>query len=280
MKTTKPKKPTLVRVGSVTVRIYSGESGGYPLHTVVWYEGAKRMRKTFAGISEARAEAERLATRLADGHTKAVGMKSQDADSYGLAMRDLEVTGVPLNVAIREYVTAFKQLGGQSIVEAAKFYAARRPTQSVTVTVHDVVEEFIKIKKADGVGTRYLQDARSRLRKFSATFGTMPMSGLSNELMTEWLQGVAENPRTRKNFRQHVVTLFRWARSKGYLPREAQTEADSLPVSKLKGTDTQVFSSGDIRDLQVGINLCNLHQFSREGQDFGFGCIFALHLME
>lgn len=248
MKKSEPKFPILVKTGSITVKIYRGETRGYPLFTVSWYEGRARMRKTFAELPEARGEAERISLRLEKGHRTAVNISNPDAEALGLAKVDLAPLGIPLNVAVKEYVTAYKLLGGASIVEAAKFYAARRPTLDNSISASDAVEEFLKAKESDGVGIRYLQDARSRLRKFAKAFAA-PLSGITSAVMEKWLREIAGHPRTRNNFRQHIVTLFRWARERGYLPREAQTEADRLPLAKEKGGDIAIFSSDALSKL-------------------------------
>jgi integrase len=235
------KPPMVVKYGSVSVTIYQGKSGGSPLYTLVWREGRTRHRRAFRQADDAMEQAGVVAKRLESGHRTAVKISNADAEAFGLAMKDLAPLNVPLNVAVQEFVAAHKALSGASIVEAARFYAERRPTQSVTISTHDAVEEFLIEKASDGAGNRYLQDARSRLRRFAKAF-SMPLSGVTSALMATWLREVASHPRTRNNFRQHLVTLFRWARNKGYLPRDAQTEAERLPLAKDKGRDIEVFS--------------------------------------
>lgn len=245
----KPKYPMEVKVGASVVTIYEGRSGGSPFYTVVWNEhGSGRKRKGFRNPDKAKEEADATVTRLAKGHHRAAVLSNSDAEAFGLAMTDLAPLKIPLTAAVKEYVTAYKLLGGASIVEAAKFYAARRPTQTSTISAHDAVEEFLTAKKDDGVGTRYLQDARSRLRRFGKAF-TAPISSITTSDLETWLRGVAAHPRTRNNFRQHLVTIFRWARDHGYLPREAQTEADRLALAKERGGDVQIFSPKDLEKL-------------------------------
>jgi len=250
MKVATKKKvlPISVKVGNVTLKIYKGTSHGYPLHTLVWYEAGKRQRRTFSELQEAKDEAQILGTRIESGNRTAAKMKNTDADAMGLALRDLQPLGIPLNVAVKEYVAARKILDGGSIVEAARFYAARRPTQTTSISVHDAVEAFLVAKEADGVGVRYKQDARSRLRRLAKAFAK-PISGVTTAEIDEWLRRIAVHPRTRNNFRQHIVTLFRWARDQGHLPREAQTEADRLPLARDAGKDVEIFTPSQLEAL-------------------------------
>jgi integrase len=235
------KFPLEVKLGSVSVTIYKGHTRGYQLFTIAWYEGRKRMRKTFSDVATAKAEAQQIAIRLESGHRTAAAMKNVDAEALALAQLDLQPFSIPVNIAVKEFVHAKKILDGSSLIEAARFYAERRPTIESEISARDAVEEFLIAKESDGVGRRYLQDARSRLRRFAAAF-SMPLSRISSSIMEGWLRNIAAHPRTRNNFRQHIVTLFRWARDKGYLAREAQTEADRLPLAKDKGSDVRCFT--------------------------------------
>jgi hypothetical protein len=228
------KPPILIKYGSVGVTIYQGKSGGSALYSLVWREGRKRYRKAFRNLGKATDHAGLVAKRLESGHRTAARMSNADAEAFGLAIKDLAPLKIPLNVAVKEFVQASKLIDGSSLLEAARFYSERRPTQNATISAHDAVEEFLLAKQSDGVGNRYLQDVRSRLRRFAKAFQT-PLSSITSALMDKWLRQVAQHPRTRNNFRQHLVTLFRWARDKGYLPREAQSEAERLPLAKDRG---------------------------------------------
>jgi hypothetical protein len=235
------KPPLVVKYGSVSVTIYQGKSGGSALYTLVWHEGRQRYRKAFRNLERATEQASVVAKRLESGHRTAAKLSNADAQAFGIAMKDLAPLNVPLTVAVKEFAQASKLIGGTSIVEAARFYAERRPTQNTAISAHDAVEEFLVAKASDGVGNRYLQDVRSRLRRFGRAF-SMPLSNVTSALMDPWLRKVAAHPRTRNNLRQRIVTLFRWARDRGYLARELETEADRLPRAKEKGHDIEVFS--------------------------------------
>ena len=247
--TSKPraKFPMRLKAGNVSVVIYTGASRGYPFFTLAWHEGPERKRKTFARLEDARTEAAGVLLRLERGKA-GVDMPEEARDAYKLAVRDLEGSGVPLNAAILEFMAARKLLDGGSLIEAARFYADRRPTCVKAISAHDAVEEFLVAKKSDGAGSRHLADARSRLRKFSKAFRSELAAIRQGDLET-WLRGVAANPRTRNNYRNMLVTFYRWARDRGYVPRERQTEADRLPVSNDRGGETEIFRVADIRRM-------------------------------
>jgi integrase len=54
---------------------------------------------------------------------------------------------------------------------------------------------------------------------------------------------------TRNNFRRHIITLFNFARRRGYLPRDRETEAHWLEKAKIKSKPIEVFMPGELAEL-------------------------------
>src|SRR5262245_20676775 len=157
MKKSPEKFPIQVKSGSVTVKIYRGKTRGYPVFTLSWYEGRTRMRRTFANFEEAKAEAESFAKKLESGHRTAATMRNPDAEEWALAKAELKPFKIPLNAAAKEFAEAKRILDGMSVIEAARFYMERRPTQDVAISASDAVKAFLQAKQSDGAGIRYLQ---------------------------------------------------------------------------------------------------------------------------
>jgi hypothetical protein len=69
-------RPTEIKCGSITVKIYSGANRVadkvYPQFTLVYYEGNQRKKVRFADLGEAKREAELVATKLANGEKDAL----------------------------------------------------------------------------------------------------------------------------------------------------------------------------------------------------------------
>jgi len=51
------------------------------------------------------------------------------------------------------------------------------------------------------------------------------MDSITTSQLQNWLNGF-DNPGTRNTHRKRIVTLFRWSRKNGYLPKSATTEAE------------------------------------------------------
>jgi hypothetical protein len=102
--------PKIIRSGSVAVKIYQQDCGGYKQHIVSYYLGLKRVRKVISDFAKAKKEAERIANRLSHGETQALKLTSEDSAAYLEARRLLSSVNVPLLAAIEEYCEA-KKLG-------------------------------------------------------------------------------------------------------------------------------------------------------------------------
>ena len=95
----------------------------------------------------------------------------------------------------------------------------------------EILSEFLTAKKIDGASVRYLQDCRARLTRFVGAFAGN-ISDCTTAAMQDWLVGMEMKPRARNNMRTLMVTLFNFAKQRGYLPKERSTEADFLTKAK------------------------------------------------
>jgi integrase len=91
-----------------------------------------------------------------------------------------------------------------------------------------VYDEFLKGLDRDGASVRYIEDCRSRMGQIKDTFRGYIHAVEMSDIET-WLNAKKISIKTRKNYRTAAVTLWSFAKSKGYLPRDQQTEAELLP---------------------------------------------------
>ena len=142
--------------------------------------------RSFSSVEDARFEAQRIATAIADGEADVLKLKSADRASYLHAIRELKPFGVPLHIAISEYVAARKHAGA-GLITAAKDYAQRHAFITARKTVAKVVEEILNAKEQDGMSVRYLQSLRSHLNRFAKHFG-MNISTVTAAQIEDWLR--------------------------------------------------------------------------------------------
>ena len=156
---------------------------------------------------------------------------------------------VPLHVVAGEYADIMRQLGGSGTVrQAIEFFLHNAVRPDLVRTVSQVVGEFLASKTADGLSQVYRDDCAWRLRVFATDFQA-PISHVCTRDIEEWLRKPSTGLATRNNFRRLISTLFNFARRRGYLPRDRETEARWLEKPKIKSKPIQIFSPGELREL-------------------------------
>ena len=240
--------PKEVRSGSATVTVYRQERPIGDLFTVVHYLDGKRKRQGFSSQEEALTEAEKIASRIAKIDRQVFQVNDSDWRLYSMATEALRPTSVPIDVACRDYAEARKILGNHSIVEAAKFFVKLQAEGLVAKNAPEIVEELIEAKKNAGVGTRGINDYKSRLRRFASAFHC-PIASITKDELQQFLESLNVAARTKRNFKANIVTLFDYARSKKYLSRDRKTEAEHLDSIEGQGAEIGIFASQDFAKL-------------------------------
>jgi integrase len=245
--------PLPIKRGSVTVKIYRTESKsteskkGYVSFQLADYSSGKRKVRTFADLDEARREAEFIATKAANGEAAILELTSADRAAYVRSKQVLEPTGAALEVAAAHYAEAFKILGGDHLLEAARYFAKRNPANFPAKAVSEVVEELLAAKQSGGASDRYLQDLRYRLGKLKDAFQS-PISAVTGELLQAWFEAEELSPQSQLNFRRVLHLFFKFAIRRGYLPKEWD-ELERLEKVKVRRGDIEIFTPSELSKL-------------------------------
>jgi integrase len=107
------------------------------------------------------------------------------------------------------------------------------------------VKEFQSACKADGKSVRYLRDLKYRLGRFAEDFSSRHVAEITTADIDEWLRQLNLGPVSRNTFRRRLVTLFKFAKTRGWcrtIPaaetarvREVSEEVGILTPSELSG---------------------------------------------
>jgi integrase len=225
MKPTKPaaKWPRDVTVGNASVRVYRNteptNASGIS-YVIAWKSPTGRQRKKFADEDAALLEARIKAGQLNAGRIEGASMSQGDRDEL-LALRKL-AGDVPPMAAMAEWAKA-RELTVGNVLIAAKAWASKQGKVEVRVTVADVVKEFLAVKTA--AGKNVASDHKHTFHRITTDLGTFSIGSVSARQLDAWLAGT-ENPVSRNTHRKRLVAVWRWAQRKGYLPRDARTEAE------------------------------------------------------
>ena len=212
------------KTGNVVVKIYSRQRRTVTGDTrTVWevadYRKGVRRMLGFKTNEAAHAEAKRIADALATGNAAGAEMTNREAASYGRAVELLRGLDVPLELAAAHYAEAFKILGGDRIVEAAKEFTRRNPTERPARTVAEVTAELLELQAKRQKSACYVDDLRTRLTVFGRTFANVRVDSITGPDVQDYLDKLDAAPRTVKNVRNNVNALFKFAESRGYIGR-------------------------------------------------------------
>ena len=252
------KFPMVIRRDSVAVSIYRYANpktkSGY-VYTVAWSVGGKRYLLQRATVAKARAEAAAKAEQLAAGKFAAARDITVD-DTATLAAARRICGKVPIVAALEEWSRA-RMLSGGSLLQAAKAWGDSNRA-AMPITTSEAVKLFITAKKSAGVDVK--ASYQKVLPTLLAEFGDQLLPSISSRAITQWLEKRHPHPVTRNTVRKRLVTLWRWARSQGYLPRNAQTEAEQVERAQEPDLEIGILTVADYaRTLLLMRNMHPAH---------------------
>ncbi len=239
--------PQKVKRGSVIVKIYRTLSHGCDSFTLSYYQDGVRKRPTFPTYEQAKGEAEIIANRLGNSDADVLTLTSADRAAYLRARQLLDPLGVALEAAAAQFADARKALGDAPLSHAVEFYVKRHPTKIEPKAVTAVTAEFIEAKRADGGSARYLQCLKYCVGKFAAAF-KCNIGAVTSAEIDDWLRKSGLSPRSRNNLRNSVQTLFGFAKSRGYLPKD-HDEIEAVPLVKDRDGAIEVFTPAELVEI-------------------------------
>ena len=165
------------------------------------------------------------------------------------ALRRLGPVETPIHVVAGEYADVVKQLGQTGTLrQAVEFFLHNSIRPDMQRTVTQVMDEFLASKRANGCSRVYIEDCTWRLRRVARDF-QVPIAHICTRDIEEWLGKLTTSIVTRNDFRRLIITLFNFARRRGYLPRDRETEARWLEKPKLKSKPIQIFTPHELDEL-------------------------------
>ncbi len=245
-KKSRRKKPVHIeKYRDLAIPIYSKPVGKYQSFLVSYYSAGKRVQERASSLEAAKTKAKAAIKQITEGSGRLVALTSAEVADYVAAVRTLRPLGnVSLADIAADYVAAAELLPqGSRLRDAASDYAKahKRKAELSAVSVADLKDKFLAAKKDEQLSDRYVDDATSRLTKFAKGF-RCNIASVTADQITTWLDGIKARGRTRNNYRNSIVALFRYARARGHLPRNEVTEAELVPVVKAKPSAIGIYT--------------------------------------
>ncbi|RIZ68543.1 MAG: hypothetical protein D0530_11940 [Methylococcales bacterium] len=235
----------IISVGSVKVPVYGLAGGRWCLS---YYQDGKRCRETRSSRDDAIKRAKEVATAIHSQIASGILLTGIDHDAYTRALNMLKPLGVSLHEAVEAYTKNRTRLQKVSLNDAVEFYLRHNPSDLPQKTVKEVAGEFLAAKRQDRFSTAYLKDLNTRLPHIAAAFSG-PIGQVTQTQITDWLRSLPGSMRSRMNYRRVTVTLWRFARQRGYLLRDRSTEADMVPRIKDDSTEIGIFRPAELVKL-------------------------------
>lgn len=252
----------VVTKGSVQVKIYKVRNKAFLVRSkgdqveqkerfsfmVSFFADGKRRQKMFADFDDAHAEAKSIAGKLAAGQLDAVEMSNKESSIYAHAAEAVKPTGVPLELAAKEYAEAWKILQGKaSIIEAAKEFARRHLHTDIMKMVPDAVAEMLAAKEREHTSKAYLKVLKFYLNQLAAAFHCH-LGSVTTSQLGDFLRNMDCSARSKNNARQTIGAFFKYGKERGWVTRDHEG-ISMLPKFKEKAGDIEIFTPQEMANF-------------------------------
>lgn len=258
----KPEFPKEVSKDSCTVTIYQrgfskpdkdGKDRDYLEYILAYYQNGKRKRETSADYLAIKARADEVLDDLAEGRPVEPGaIKAGERIDLNLANEILKPTGIGLITAATHFAKAFEILGADLIIVAAQEYK-KRNAKIKPQLVSEVVDEFIADKERRKRSAIHVQHLESQLSRFAGSalqnIATVTASEIDAFLDSLQTGKHPIGPRTRDNFADAIVTLYKWAKMKRYVPSDYDETDRITRLSNNEDGAIEIYSPAELGAL-------------------------------
>ena len=221
---------------------------GSPCYMLSSYASGQRKFVSYADEAEAIEAAGKLARQMSERQVVAAALTNEQASEYAAAILKLKPLGVGLLSAADTVAESLKFVGSLADVTAAVKYYAARHKKTTPKRVADCVTELLALKEARGKSERYRRDLRSRLARFADSF-QRDIGNVTTPEIQSWLDGMKLAPRSVKNYRAALATLFQFAESRGYIFKGGDPVGDTEKISGSNDGAIEIFTPKEIAAL-------------------------------
>jgi integrase len=183
-----------------------------------YYVDAKRVRKYFETRKAAETFVEAEQIRRENLGRRAAHIHGALAEDALRASDVLKPTPYTLLDAARFVAHAHSKLEPHSvrIDDAINEHAAAIERQKRSVTVNQLVDEFIANRRAKRKSEIYIRDLTTRLRRFKSSMGDRITVNITSSDVDDWIQSLKVGPQTQNNFRAVLSAMWTFAVRRDY----------------------------------------------------------------
>lgn len=162
----------------------------------------------------------------------------EEADSFALAKETELANGdaralalpLPLRVMAAECARKLKPYGF-SIEQAVDHFIEHIETTRRSVTVAELVPEYIAAKKQKGNRERSLKDIAHRLKIFGQSFGGQIVATITTAAIDDWLTTLGLSAQSQNNYRAVARAFFAYAVRRDYAKANPVERIDKVKMA-------------------------------------------------
>jgi hypothetical protein len=113
-------------------------------------------------LSVARREAKLVLQRLAVNGHDAAELSTAEMESYVIAKKHVESTGLPLHVCAETFAQAHAKPGGRPLLDAVEFFLEFNRADALAKTLPEMITSFAEGRAAMGAHADYVQNIKGQ----------------------------------------------------------------------------------------------------------------------
>jgi integrase len=200
------------KFGGITVTVQRSKKAGYEALAILRRDGKVLEQRYCQTEAQGKAQAEKWVIESGNvGVKAAASITEREKRMLMDARENLEVYG-------------------KTVADAVTFYLAHLKSSNATKPVGEVVDELLLHRRKKGRSSRYQDDMRLRLSKFSQHFDGTDIAEISRENVEEWLDSLEVAPVTYNNFRRLLHVLWSFAVDKQWVGENVVSRIEPLTV--------------------------------------------------
>lgn len=247
-KSQSPKKSSPKRKAVIPAHTFKG-------YRIKIYASGGRFSAQFVDANRKRQRVEKATEAQALEGAKQKIRTLTDANAQEVALEETRASDIlrPFGMTVIEAARLCASLStrlqphGTTIESAVDYFlqsCAAKPIPAETV-----VNELIAIKERDR-GSEYIKDLRIRLAgRFCKAFGKRHLGEITKAELNVWLDSLLLSSRSRRNYHSALVTLFRFAQSRGYLPDDRPTAIERTIKPKADKPSRAIYEPEEMATL-------------------------------